>query len=54
MDFKERSALRVWISLVGVSLKLLLTVTNPKIDKGKEREFNPEVFFKMSKIETKI
>ena len=33
--------------------KLLLPGTNPKIDKEKDGEFNPEVFFKMSKIGVK-
>ncbi len=46
MNFKERSALIVFDSLVGGSLKLLLTGMNPKIDEEKEGEFNPRCFLK--------
>ncbi len=54
MNFKGRSAFKVYICRIDHSLKLLLAGTNPKIDKEKEGEFNAEVFFKMSKIGVKF
>ena len=48
--FKERSEGERPEHEVKLLKKLLLPGTNPKIDKEKEGELNPEGFFKMSKI----
>ena len=52
--FKERSEGERPGPQVLTQKKLLLPGTNPKIDKEKEGEFTPEVFFKMSKIGVKF
>ena len=43
-NFKGRSQLRICKYEADHSLKLLLAGTNPKIDREKEGEFNPEAF----------